>query len=316
MNSFNIIESDGKIYDISDNTQAINFLIFALNGKYSNFFIDFLFSHLNMNVYEYSIKFFQNKKTNSVFEIQRDVKLFFDFFCVDYVDDNIFYKYIYFNNESDFIKKQKINKIIEGLKKTIEFYFDFHNVLIFWNSEIDKEYDFIKKTSIERECCVIYTYYCVCKILINFYDYLYDEFYSFIDVRNEFNIRYSNKIKDLVKSNKLNVNKTQSKIDENTYDKDIFKTKNIYLYFIRYSKLIGEDFIPEYSYIFQKLLNLDLIHKKKHKEYKEWLCENKFINKIQLELFMDRGSFESLNNLESRKRLTLFESIFEKNEKL
>ncbi|MFK7058585.1 hypothetical protein V3Q90_00410 [Flavobacterium oreochromis] len=310
MKNFSIIKTDNKTYNLRDNDQALNFLIFALNGKYSSFFIDFLFTHINLNIYEYSHIFFKNKKSSSIFEVQRDVKPFFDFFCENYEEDNVFYRYVYSSKESDLIKKQKINKVVEGLKKTLDFYFDFHSVLIFWNLEIDKMYKESSELSINRDYCVTYTYYCVCKILINFYDYIYDEFYSFIEIKNEFDIKYSNKIKELVKNNKLNVINIKNDKNNNFFDKDIFKDTDTYNKFLEYQNTII-DFIPDYSYIFQKLLSLNLIHRKKHKEYKEWLFKNKFINETQFEMFCERSSFESLRNLDGGKRQKHFNNIFD-----
>lgn len=209
-NKLNIIVTEYKTYDLTNSDEAINFLIFALNdNKYYTFFIDFVFSHCNLHIYEFSNNFFVEKKSKSIFEIQKATEPFFNFFSENYKDDNVFYRYTYFSNESDLIKKQKINKIIDGLKKTLDFYFDFHCVSIYWNCEIDKEYDCIKEFSISNELCVSYTYYCICKILINYYDYLYDEFYSFIEPKNEFNYNYSNKIKEHLKK----ISATNSKND-------------------------------------------------------------------------------------------------------
>lgn len=199
-NKLNILETDNKTYNLVNTDEAINFLIFALNSSHYSLFVDFVFSHCGINIFDYSTKFVKENKSKSIFEIQRDVTPFFNFFCEDYKEENVFYKYIYFSKESDLIKKQKINKIIDGLKKTLDFYFDFHNVSIFWNCEIDKNYDFIRKNSITLDFCTTYTYYSICKILFNFYDYLYDEFYIFIDSKNEFDYNYSNKIKEYLKN--------------------------------------------------------------------------------------------------------------------
>lgn len=129
---------------------------------------------------------------------------------------------------------------------------------------------------------------------------MFEKFFS------QSNIKPENKSLDFI----LNHKKV-----ENDFDKDIFKNIVTYQKFIEYTRFIKEDFIPEYSYLFQKMLALELIHKKKHNQYKEWLFNNKFINQIQLQQFIDRNSFESLKNLESAKRLQMFESIFDKNEK-
>ena len=199
-NNLNVIISEDKSYNLNNTEEVINFLIYALNGKYSSFFIDFIFSHIGLDVYKYSKSFVDEQKSKSIYEIHNDVKPFFNFFCKDYEEDNIFYKYIYESKESDFIKKQKINKIIEGIKKTLYYYFDFHSTMFFLNCENDKNYDFIKRSSVTLEFCVTYTYYSICKILINFYDYIYDEFYAFIETKNEFNYNYSNKKKEHLKN--------------------------------------------------------------------------------------------------------------------
>lgn len=112
--------------------------------------------------------------------------------------------------------------------------------------------------------------------------------------------------------NKINTNDINTV--DNNFDKDIFKDLDTYNNFLKYKESII-DFIPDYSYIFQKLLSLNLIHKKRHKEYKEWLLKNKFITETQYEMFIDRGSFDSLKNLDRGKRKKHFDKIFGENEK-
>jgi hypothetical protein len=219
--NFNIIETENKVYDICNTDEAINFLIYALSEKYYRLFIDFVFRHIGIDIYKYSWSFFELQKSNSIFEVQRDALPFFDFILEDFHENNIFFKYIYFSSDSDLLKKQKISKLVASLEKTLEHYFDFHSVSIYWNCEIDKDYDFIKKTSIENGFCLSYTYYCICKILINYYDYLYQEFYIFIDNKNSFKIKYSNKIKE--------IRKEVNKIGE--ISKSIKKTRNWHLVF-------------------------------------------------------------------------------------
>lgn len=313
-NNLNIIISHDKSYNLDNTDEAINFLIYALNGNYSSFFIDFVFSHIGLDVFKYSKSFVDEQKNKSIFEIHNDVKPFFDFFFENYYEDNVFYKYIYESKESDFIKKQKINKIIEGLKKTLNFYFDFHSVIIFRNCEIDKDYDFIRKCSITLELCVNYTYYSICKILINFYDYIYDEFYAFIESKNEFNYNYSNKIKEYLK----NKSKEEIKRDagsnqiENNIWINVFKCENDFenFKFFLENKIIDD--YADLSYLFQKLLKEKKIHTMKHLDFAKWIFEKKLIKEKAFNEIESQNGFRSLTKSFSKHRESNYFEIFKK----
>lgn len=135
---------------------------------------------------------------------------------------------------------------------------------------------------------------------------------NYISKREELWKLYNSTKNNISNLNKINTDDVNA--INNNFDKNIFKDIDTYNKFLKYKETII-DFIPDYSYIFQKLLNLNLIHKKSHKEYKKWLYDNRFIKDFQLELFLNRGSFESLKNLDRGKRKKYFDNIFGVNEK-
>lgn len=305
---FNIIDTENKTYDISKTEEAIDFLVYALNGKFHGFFIDFLFSHIGINILKYSYSFFELKKSKSIYEIEKDTYPFFDYILEDFYENNIFYKYIYYSNETDLLKKQKISKLVEGLKKTLNRYFDFHSVIIYWNLEIDKEYKLIKEYSITNDFCVNYTYYCICKILINYYDYLHNEFYIFIDDKNKFDINYSNKIKDSLKDKKLESKKI-------TLEKQDYIWKNIFIeeeIFIKFKNLYEEKNIinpyNDFSFLYYELLANNKIKKISHKIFYTWLFENNFMNNKDFGIFEEKASLNK--KAKSEYRLNFYNKYF------
>jgi hypothetical protein len=241
--NINLVITDTKTYNLECTDEAINFLVFMLNGKYFHMFIDFSLTHIGLNINKYRRQIIDNE-SKSLFEIQNDVNPFFDFFWIDFYEDNVFYKYIYTSNDSDFIKKQKINTIIDGLRKTLDYYFDFHCVDIFHNAQEEKDYNFIDKIRRTEEFCGAYIYFAICQKLISFYDYLYDEFYTFIDTKNTFDYKYSHRIKEVLKNNP-ETNTTSKILNRNEileilFKKDIVSQEK----FIKYEdKLIIHQFL-------------------------------------------------------------------------
>lgn len=310
-NDLKIIKSDDKTYNLENTEEAIDFLIYALNGKYYTLFIDFVFGHLGINFYDY-LNSLEDKGKN-IFVVLNDVSPFFDLIVEDFESNNVFYTYIYSYQSSDLIKKQKINKIIDGLKKTIDFNFDFHNASIFRNMYIEMDKDFYK-LAYKREFSSAYIYFCVTDKLMSIYDYLQDEFYSFIEERNKFDYFYSNKYKDFIKAKKeekaIKMNHKETKIDSVNPFPDIFKSIDIYNSFKEYSNKYIIDPYKDYSYLFQRMLYEKLIHKKKLLEYINWLKEVEIISPATHQKFFEKGGLDSLKKSTSANRENNFNIIF------
>ena len=205
-NNLKIIRTDDKTYNLANTEESIDFLIYALNGKYYALFVEFVFGHLGINFYDY-LNSLEDKEKN-IFVVLNDVSPFFDLIVEDFESNNVFYKYIYSYQSSDLIKKQKINNIIDGLKKTLDYNLDFHNASIFRNMYLEMDNDFYK-LAYTREFSSAYIYYCVTYKLMSIYDYIYDKFYSFIEKKNKFDDFYSLKYKEFIK----NTPKVKPKMD-------------------------------------------------------------------------------------------------------
>jgi phosphopantetheine adenylyltransferase len=192
-NNLKIITTNDKIYNLENTEEAIDFLIYVLNGKYYTSFIDFVFGHLGINFYKYldSLK----ERDKNIFSVMNDVSPFFDMIVEDFESNNVFYRFIYSHQYGELIKKQKINNIIDGLKKTLDYNLDFHNASIFRNMYLEMDNDFYK-LAYTREFSSAYIYYCVTYKLMSIYDYIHDKFYSFIEEKNKFDCFYSHKYKE------------------------------------------------------------------------------------------------------------------------
>ncbi len=90
---------------------------------------------------------------------------------------------------------------------------------------------------------------------------------------------------------------------------EIFKD-DTYFKFKEYTdKHIVEPYV-DFSYLFQRMLDEKLIHRKKHKEYIEWLFENEFISEKKRDKFLDLRGFRSLNKSREDNRVNNFNNIF------
>lgn len=93
--------------------------------------------------------------------------------------------------------------------------------------------------------------------------------------------------------------------------KDIFREKDTYKQFIEYAKKhIINPFI-DYSYLFQKLKELELVHNHPHFKYINWLRSNRFISDKDYEIFTNNAGFRSLKKSISEQRENNFVNIFE-----
>lgn len=120
-------------------------------------------------------------------------------------------------------------------------------------------------------------------------------------------------------------NKTQSKIDElftdifdienhntkiNKYPR-LFKDADTYFKFIEYTKKHIVEHYSDYSYLFQRLLNDELIYPTKHLEFMKWLHKEQFITLKYFELFTEKINFKSFKKSTSIHRENNFNNIFQ-----
>lgn len=97
---------------------------------------------------------------------------------------------------------------------------------------------------------------------------------------------------------------------EADYDEDVFKEYNTFLNFKKYTKNHIIEPYKDYSYLFQRLKNDNLIHNKKHLEFVDWLFEKKFITEKVKEMFYSKNGFESLNNSKKDSRIHNYNLLF------
>jgi hypothetical protein len=91
---------------------------------------------------------------------------------------------------------------------------------------------------------------------------------------------------------------------------DIFKSGEVYGNFIKYIQVYIVEPYVDYSYLFQRMLNEKLIHRIKHKDFVEWLKENRLIKNKDYVAFFEKGGFYSLKKSTSVHRENNFNLIF------
>lgn len=98
---------------------------------------------------------------------------------------------------------------------------------------------------------------------------------------------------------------------ENSVDwKDIFKEKSTYKQFLKYIKKHIVNGFVDYSDLFQKMKQLELVFNHKHFRYIDWLNENNFITEKDYEEFEKNAGFRSLSKSSSEQRENNFNNIF------
>lgn len=90
-----------------------------------------------------------------------------------------------------------------------------------------------------------------------------------------------------------------------------FEQRNYYRYFIIYiEKFIIEPYI-DFSYLFQRMLYEGFIKKITHKQFIDWLEENKLISESVINKLRDEGQFRSLKKSYSTQRENNFNTVFQ-----
>ncbi|WP_334125377.1 hypothetical protein [Empedobacter brevis] len=112
------------------------------------------------------------------------------------------------------------------------------------------------------------------------------------------------------------IRRTKEKIQEikeiNALKFEIFKDDTNYYKFETYIHMYlqNDNFHPEYSFLYRKLIENKIIEKINHKDFADYLLKLEFINKTQHGLFMDRMSWLTLSKSITFDRVSNFNKIF------
>lgn len=131
---------------------------------------------------------------------------------------------------------------------------------------------------------------------------------KYIDKASLFYKVYKEENKFILKKKKTE--KKNNKHENNIVWKDIFKEKSTYKQFLKYSKNHIVNGFVDYSYLFQKMKQLELVFNHKHFKYIDWLNENNFITEKDYEEFVKNVGFRSLSKSYSEQRENNFSNIF------
>ncbi|AQX09352.1 hypothetical protein CMT89_13495 [Elizabethkingia anophelis] len=144
-------------------------------------------------------------------------------------------------------------------------------------------------------------------------DHLINKYKKYIDKNSGVYKMYKRDNKFILKQKKKQKKrKKQEKKPETLINwKDIFKEKDTYKQFIKYIKKHIINPLIDYSYLFQKLKELELIHNHPHFKYINWLRNNRFISERDYEDFINNAGFRSLKKSISEQRENNFVNIFE-----
>lgn len=130
---------------------------------------------------------------------------------------------------------------------------------------------------------------------------------------NESNIDYS-KIQETKKEidvlfvEVFDIENKKTKINPYPY---LFKDANTYFKFIEYTQKHIVEHYSDYSYLFQRLLNDELIYPTKHLEFMKWLHKEQFITLKYFELFTEKINFKSFKKSTSIQRENNFNNTFQ-----
>ncbi len=131
---------------------------------------------------------------------------------------------------------------------------------------------------------------------------------KYIDKASLFYKAYKEENKFILKKEKKK--KKNNKHENNIVWKDIFKEKSTYKQFLKYAKSHIVNGFVDYSYLFQKMKQLELVFNHKHFKYIDWLNENNFITEKDYEEFVKNAGFRSLSKSYSEQRENNFSNIF------
>ncbi|WP_123905620.1 hypothetical protein [Chryseobacterium sp. ERMR1:04] len=260
--------------------------------------------------------------------------LAFDFFNNSSNTENIriinYFDFIEQKNNYSEILLQNFTSILTQIEKDLEDYIldnyktDPEGIKLFINSELLQQFHNCKE-KIEKNL----TYYkfapLVFSNLVTFYIdnenikkisglfnrsmiRIIENHKKYIDITSPLYKTYKEENKFILKKDK---NQKKDNKHENNIDwKDIFKEKSTYKQFVKYSKNHIVNGFVDYSYLFQKMKQLEFVFNHKHFKYIDWLNENNFITERDYEEFLKNAGFRSLSKSYSEQRENNFSNIF------
>lgn len=111
--------------------------------------------------------------------------------------------------------------------------------------------------------------------------------------KNETLVNFCVQLLEFIKLSGIITDSKANSLEEKNQHRNIFNGNDnkAFNLFDDFAKEIT-DYYPDYSFIFQKMKDEDLISKRvMHKEFMEWLFNNKYINEGCYQMFLDKESF-------------------------
>lgn len=233
----NIVDIEGvRKFNMEIPEDALDFLIYITkNDKYYWIFTSSILQQVKKVNYSEYLK--QLRTEDFIFLRSRlEMSECFEIFIKDLHFDNIFYKYLIENKiDSDTVKKQKIDNLLDGLTKIIYYFWNSSGIFEIIYAIEEKDPEFHNKLRDDDLFIYLLPQYQCYENLKNIYDLIMNDYVSFVDLtKYKFDYFYSNKenkTKNIDEVPKANIEKTSKKRKEqktifefihNILDKDKF----------------------------------------------------------------------------------------------
>lgn len=204
----NIVDIEGiRKFNMEIPEDALDFLIhITKNDKYYFIFSSSIIKQEKK--IDYSEYLEHLRADEHIFVRSRfDIMECFEIFIKDLHFNNIFYKFLIANKvDSEAVKKQKIDNLLEGLTKIIFYFWDFTGIyqIIYALEEKDPEFNNkLKNDNLFFSFLIDYQCYLNLK---NIYDLIMNDYSSFVDqTKYKFSYFYSNKIEETKKIDAVSI---------------------------------------------------------------------------------------------------------------
>ena len=125
-------------------------------------------------------------------------------------------------------------------------------------------------------------------------------------------LEYTIRLERLSEKEKIKIESSNRKSISNNHSR-IFINSDTFELFLDYIKNhIIEPYV-DYSYLFQRLLDENLIHGIKHRSFMMWLKDEKYVSEVTFDSFLQKESFRTLQKCFSIQRENNFNNIFKSN---
>lgn len=296
-----IVDIEGvRKFNLEISENAIDFLTYVgRNSKYRWIFCSNFFSQVRKVDYgEYLEQL--RAGDNIFFKSMIDVNECFEIFFKDLYFDNVFHKFLIENKiDSETVKKQKVDNLLDGITKMIDYLWEFTSVFeISYTLESDKK-NFSKILKEDN----LFSYFIIdyhCYInLKSIYDLIINDYSSFVDqTKHKFDYFYSNKkevIKNIDAVSIVDIenenNKTVPNILKPFKHSEIFKNNAFEVWESMFeSFVIVKESRTDVKFIFEAMKKDTFIHNTvSQKSFLDW------INKIY-SLAIEKTSNHSITN--------------------